>query len=91
MQRNPAQLIAVARALAPAQVERCKAVIRDAVKAIEEGGGLRAIPADAFDSDGGVGEKHIFCAACEIDESTEVLPPFPPALLSSPVFPESGK
>ncbi len=55
-----------------AQVERCKAVIRDAVKAIEEAGGRRAIPAAAFDDDGGVGEADIFCAACDIDESTEV-------------------
>lgn len=47
-------------------------VIRDAVKAIEEAGGLRAIPAAAFDSEGGVGEADIFCGVCHIDESTEV-------------------
>lgn len=52
---------------------RCKMVIRDAVKAIEEAGGLRAIPATAFDSEGGVGEADIFCGVCHIDESTEVI------------------
>ncbi len=54
------------------QVEKCKLLIREAIKACEEAGGQRAIAEAAYDSDGGLDQAHIFCAACNGIESFEV-------------------
>ena len=53
-------------------MEKCKLVIREAVKSCEEAGGLPAIPPAAYESDGGLDEAHIFCALCSGVDSFEV-------------------
>lgn len=54
------------------QVEKCRLLIREAIKACEEAGGQRTIPAAAYDSDGELDQAHIFCAQCDGVESFEV-------------------
>lgn len=53
-------------------MEKCKLLIREAIKACEEAGGQLAIAEAAYDSDGGLDQAHIFCAACDGIESFEV-------------------
>ena len=51
------------------QVLRCQDAIRDAVHFCEEAGGDRAIPQDAYDSEGEVDASDIFCGRCHEMES----------------------
>jgi hypothetical protein len=53
------------------QIERCKLGIREALRAAEEAGGDRPIPARKFDADGEIDQTHIFCAKCHGGESFE--------------------
>jgi hypothetical protein len=51
------------------QVLRCQEAIREAVRFCEEAQGDRAIPKEAFDSDGEVDASDIFCGRCHEMES----------------------
>lgn len=54
---------------AEAQVQRCKEVLRDCVKACEEAQGDVAISDDAFDEEGEVDAAFILCSRCQDKES----------------------
>ena len=54
-------------------VERGRGELRDLLRRCEAGEG-RAIPGECYDSDGGLDQRHIFCAICGHGESTDVSP-----------------
>lgn len=54
------------------QVEKSKLLIREAVKACEDAGGTPAIPESAYDANGELHIKDIFCCICSGEDSFEV-------------------
>lgn len=54
------------------QVEKCKLLIREAIKVCEDVDGTAAIPQSAYDADGCLAVSHIFCAICNGKDSLPV-------------------
>ncbi|KAK9846396.1 hypothetical protein WJX81_002962 [Elliptochloris bilobata] len=53
------------------QIEKCKLIMREALKACQEAGGDAVIPAEVYDANGELDEEHIFCAKCRIGQCFE--------------------
>jgi hypothetical protein len=65
----------IARSCKPAsetQVEKSKLLIREAIKACEDAGGTAAIPESAYDANGELHIKDIFCCICSGREELQV-------------------
>lgn len=56
----------------PTQVEKSKLLIREAIKACEDAGGTAAIPESAYDANGELHIKDIFCCICSGREELQV-------------------
>jgi hypothetical protein len=54
------------------QVEKSKLLIREAIKACEDAGGTTAIPESAYDANGELHIKDIFCCVCNGKEEQKV-------------------
>lgn len=56
---------------AKAQVRSSVAILRDCLRVCDEAEGDRAIPAELFDADGELDQRHIFCAKCGRNDATD--------------------
>ena len=61
-------------AVLPAQIEKCKGLLRESIKYCDEAEGDQSIPQDAYDDGGELEASAIFCAKCLSFESFDVRP-----------------